>query len=201
MELYTKSDYYCEGCKLRKDGILWRCSQCDYNFCGGCKRTLAKFTAEEFAEMAVDLARVRLQPEMAVMAACYVKAGDHYFKPFQSMLSCISCKCDSGLVCAEPDWRAAARRWGALLVGVQALAIALSAVLWEWDRLFLGGFPLFVRLSEHRNEDNDSVRHTVPWDIPGRVNSADATITVSALVVLLFFVVPRVVFHLSLIHI
>ena len=97
------------------------------------------------------------------------------------------CKCDSGLVCDAPDLRSATRRWGALLIGVQALAMATSAVLWQWDRLFLGGFELFFRVDDE---------HTEPWDIPGRVNSADATITLSVLSwVMLTAVVPWVMFY------
>ncbi len=101
------------------------------------------------------------------------------------------CKCDSGLVCDAPDWQPATRRWGALLIGVQALAMATSAVLWQWDRLFLGGFELFFRVDD---------AHTVPWDISGRVNSADATITVCVLSgamlnVVVTLVVQWVMFH------
>jgi hypothetical protein len=104
------------------------------------------------------------------------------------------CKCDSGLVCDAPDWRPATRRWGALLIGVQALAMATSAVLWQWDRLFLGGFELFFRVDV--GIDPQRQGKSQPWDIPGRVNSADATITVSVLSwVMLIVVVPWVMFH------
>jgi hypothetical protein len=98
-------------------------------------------------------------------------------------------------VCDAPDWQPATRRWGALLIGVQALAMATSAVLWQWDRLFLGGFELFFRVSPE-NWRGDEHLWTEPWDIPGRVNSADATITVSVLSwVMLPVVVPWVMFH------
>jgi hypothetical protein len=74
---------------------------------------------------------------------------------------------------------------------VQALAMATSAVLWQWDRLFLGGFELFFWV-----DDDSSYPFIKPWDIPGRVNSADATITVSVLsLVMLPVVVPWVIFH------
>ena len=102
-----------------------------------------------------------------VMQACYVRAGNQYFVPFDDdgVLSCNDCTCDNGLVCEAPDWQTATRLWGALLFVVQVMAIALSAVLWEWDRLFLGGFPLFFRVDDW----NDGI--TEPWDIPGLLHA------------------------------
>ena len=66
------------------------------------------------------------------------------------------------------------------------------SVLWKWDRLFLVGFLLFFGVVGLDYSDI----YTQPWDIPGRVNSADTTITVSVLSwVMLVIVVPWVMFH------